>query len=70
MDASEEILQYCHLMAHPEYRVVWGKSCAKELGRLSQGLTGVVDGTDTFDFIIKNEEPFNRYKYLTYGQIV
>ena len=46
-------------MAHPEYRVVWVKSYAEKLGRLSQGLPGVVDGTDTFDFIYKNEVPFD-----------
>ena len=47
-----------------------GKSYAKELGRLAQGLPGVVDVTDSFDFINKNEVTFDRYKDLTYGQIV
>ena len=49
MDANRELLQYHNLMARPEYRVVWVKAYAKELGRLHQGLPGVIDGTDTFD---------------------
>ena len=57
-------------MARPEYRVVWGKEYVKELVRPDQGLPGVVDGTDTFDFINKNEVPFDRYKDVTYGHIV
>ena len=28
MDANGELLQYCHIMAHPEYRFVWGKTHA------------------------------------------
>ena len=30
MDSNGELLQYLHLMARPEYRVVWGKSYSKE----------------------------------------
>ena len=37
---------------------------------LHQGLPVVIDGTDTFYFINKNEVPFDRYKDVTYGQIV
>ena len=51
MDANGELLQYRDLMARPEYRVVWVKAYAKELGRLVQGLPGVIDGTYTFDLI-------------------
>ena len=29
MDSNGELLQYRHLMARPEYRVVWVKSYAK-----------------------------------------
>ena len=57
-------------MARPEYRVIWGKYYAKELCRLAQGLTGVVNGTYNFDVVNKNEAPFDRYKDVTYGQIV
>ena len=57
MDSSGEILQYRHLIARPEYRVVWTKAYAKGLGRLAQGLPGVVEGTDTLDFIHKSDIP-------------
>ena len=29
MDDNGELLQYSHLMSHPEYRVMWGKDYAK-----------------------------------------
>ena len=70
MDANGEILQYLHIMARPEYRVVLVKAYAKELGRLAQGLPGVVDGTDTIDFITKYKLSFNRFRDVTYGEIV
>ena len=57
-------------MACPEYQVAWGEVYAKELGRLAQGLPGVVDGKDTLDFITKDEVPFNHLRDVTYGQIV
>ena len=37
---------------------------------MSQGLPVVVAGTDTFEFINKNEASFDRYKDVTYGYIV
>ena len=70
MDANGDLLQYRHLMARPEYREVWGGAYGKELGRLAQGLPGICDGTDTIDFIHKNEVPNDRFKDVTYGQIV
>ena len=70
MDVNRELLQYQHLMDGPEYRVLRGKAYAKECGILTQRLPGVVDGTDTFDFIKKKEVTLNRYKDITYGKIV
>ena len=70
MDANGELLQYRHLIKRPEYREVWGKAYGKELGRLAQGMLGVVEGTDTLDFIRKDEIPADRRKDVTYGQIV
>ncbi|KAL7530483.1 LOW QUALITY PROTEIN: hypothetical protein ACHAXR_003517 [Thalassiosira sp. AJA248-18] len=70
MDANGELLQYHRLIKHPEYREVWGKAYGKELGRLVQGIPGIVEGTDTLDFIRKDEIPFDRRKDVTYGQIM
>ena len=35
---------------------------------MDQGLPGFVDGTDILDFITKDEVPFDRFRYVTYGQ--
>ena len=70
MDANGELLQYRHLIKRPEYKRVWGGAYGKEVGRLAQGLPGIVEGTDTIDFIRKHEIPDDRYKDVTYGQIV
>ena len=67
MDTNGELLQYLHLMARPEYWVVWGKSYAKEFGILNQVLPGVVKGTYTFDFVTKHVVPFEHHRYVTYG---
>jgi hypothetical protein len=65
-----DLLEYRHLIRHPQYKEVWGKAFGKEIGRLAQGLPGVVDGTDTLDFITKNEVPRDRFKDCTYARIV
>ena len=65
-----DLLEYRHLIQHPRYKEVWGKAFGKEIGRLAQGLPGVVDGTDTLDFITKNEVARNRFKDFTYARIV
>ena len=57
-------------MTRPEYRVVWVKAYAKELGRFPQGLPRGVDGTDAFYFITKYEVPFDHQRDVTYGKIV
>ena len=62
-----DLLEYRHLIQHPNYKEVWGKAFGKEIGRLAQGLPGVVDGTDTLDFITKNEVPRDRFKDCTYA---
>ncbi len=55
MDSSSDLLQYRHLIARPEYQVVRTKAYAKELGQLAQGLPGIVNRTDTLDFIHKSD---------------
>ena len=43
--ATGELLEYRHLIKNPVYREVWGGAFGKEVGRLAQGLEGVVNGT-------------------------
>ena len=65
-----ELLEYRHLVKNPIYREVWGTAMGKEVGRLAQGLPGVVEGTDTLEFISKDEIPPDRWKDVTYARIV
>ena len=59
-----------NLIKRDEYREVWMGALGKEIGRLAQGLPGVVEGTDTIRFIHKHEIPNDRFKDCTYGSIV
>ena len=68
--ATGELLEYRHLLKNPAYREIWGGAFGKEVGRLAQGLDGVVEGTDTIDFIDKSEIPPDRWKDVTYARIV
>ena len=63
-------MEYQHLIAEPKYRKVWKPAYGKELGRLAQGLEGIVDRTNTIAFIFKNEVPADRWRDVTYGRIV
>ena len=71
LDATTgELLEYRHLIRRPQYQRVWGGAFGKEIGRLAQGLPGVVEGTDTIDFISKGEVPPDRLRDTTYARIV
>ena len=50
--------------------MVWGRANEKDIGRLAQGIPGVVDGTDTMDFIYKLEILADCFKNYTYATIV
>ena len=52
-----DLLEYRHLLNSPKYREIWGRGHAKEVGRLAQGLPGIVQGTDTIKFIEKEDIP-------------
>ena len=52
-----ELMEYRHLMKNPKYRQLYGKSYAKELGRLAQGMPGQVEGTNTFFSLTKLMSP-------------
>jgi hypothetical protein len=41
----------------PQYREVWSKEGSKEIGRLAQGVPGIVDGTNTIFFINYDQIP-------------
>ena len=69
-DETGELMEYRHLIANPKYRDTWLNAYGKELGRLAQGLPGIVTGTDTIAFIQRSHVPHDRWTDVTYGRIV
>ena len=65
-----ELMEYLHLMKNPKYRQLYGKSYAKELGYLAQGMPGKVEDTNNIFFINKSDIPINFWKDVTYGRVV
>ena len=57
-------------MKYPKYRKLYAKPYSKELGRLAQGIPGVLNGTTTIFFIDKADVPAERWKDTTYGHVV
>jgi hypothetical protein len=57
------------LIAKPEYCEVWSKANAKEIGRLAQGLPGVVEGTNTIFFQAYEDIPVDKRKDVMYARI-
>ena len=56
-EETGDLLEYRHLVKHPNNKKVWGGALGKEVGRLDQGLPIIVEGTNTLNFIFKNEIP-------------
>ena len=69
-EETGDLLEYRHLVKHPNKKNVWVSAFGKEVVRLAQGLPRIVEGTDTLNFIFKNEIPINRLKDVTYVRIV
>ena len=69
-EETGDLLEYRHLVKHPNHKKVWGGAFGKEVGRLSQELPGIVEGADTLNFIFKNEIPADRFEDVTYSRIV
>ena len=69
--ATGEMLEYRHLIKHPQYKDTWmNKSFGDEVGRLAQGRkqTGI-EGTNTLFFINFEQIPRDRIKDITYDRI-
>ena len=64
------LLDYRHLVKYSNHKKLWGGAFGKEVGRLSQGLPGIVKGTNTLNLIFKNEIPADSFKDITYAHIV
>ena len=64
------LIEYQKLMKNQKYRNLYRNSCVKEIGRLSQGMPGLVERTNTMFFIDNKEVPVDRWRYVTYGRVV
>ena len=60
--------EFPHLIKGPD-KDIWLKSLANEFGRLAQGVSKRIEGTNTMYFIPKEEVPF-KTKKVTYPKIV
>ena len=69
-EETGELMKYRQVMKCPKYQKLYAKSYSKELGRLSQEIPGVVNGTNTIFFIDKTDVPAERWKDATYGHVV
>ena len=65
-----ELMEYRQLIGNPKYRTLWQRSYGDEIGRLTQGMPGRFEGTDTIFFIKKKDVPAHRWRDITYGRIV
>eukprot|EP00804_Cyclotella_cryptica_P015214 CCRYP_000732-RA/>CCRYP_000732-RA protein AED:0.36 eAED:0.36 QI:0/0/0/1/0/0/2/0/501 len=61
-----ELMEYSHLIKGPKYTTIWRKAYGKELGRLAQGIPGIVQGTNTIVFIAKDDIPIDQRRDVTY----
>ena len=62
-----ELMEYRKLMKNPKYRRLYRDSYAKEIGRLAQGVPGLLERNNTMFFIKKTAVPANRWRDVTYG---
>ena len=65
-----EFMEYRKLMRKPKYRQLYRNYYSKEIGRLAQGMTGLVEGTNTMFFIDNQDIPVDRWKDVTYERVV
>ena len=67
-EETNTYLNYQQLLQHPKYNEIWSKSSANEFRRLTNGLKDKqVKGTNTMQFIRKEDVPASRIKDVTYS---
>ena len=65
-----ELREYIKLMRKPKYRQLYRNSYVKEIGSLTQGMPGIVEGTNTLFLIEKQDISIDRWKDVTDGRVV
>ena len=68
-EETGQLMEYCQLRKHPNYKATWTTPYSKEMGRLchgigrnAEGTVQRVDGTDTYFFVYYNDIPAERLK--------
>ena len=69
-EETGKLMEYRHLIGNPKYRELWQSSYGETIGRLAQGMSGQVEGTNTIFFIKKKDVPAHHWRDITYGRIV
>ena len=69
-EGTGKLMKCRHLMKSPNYCQLYGTSYGNELEWISQGISGLVKGTDTIFFIKKAYVPTTRCRDVTYVRIV
>ena len=70
VEETGDMLEYRQLIRHPEYPELWGAQHGKVIGRVAQGLPGIIEGTDTIKFITRKDIPADRQRDVTNARIV
>ena len=65
-----KLMEYRKIMKKPNYRHLYRKSYTKEIGRLKQGMPGLVECTEKMFFIDKQDILVYSWKGVTYGIVV
>ena len=69
-DDTGKEFNYRQLSKHPKHKKICKQLFANEIGRLSQGAGGRVDGTDNMFFIAKYQVSKGRLKDVMYGCVL
>ena len=63
-------MEYRELMNNPKYCPLYQNFYAKEIGKLAQGMPGLVESTNTMFFIQKKAVPTDKWRDVTCGRIL
>ena len=68
--ATGKLLNHRQLIRNPKYKNQWSRSSTDNFGWLANGVGRRIKGTNTIQFIRKQDVPAARQKDVTYGQFV
>jgi hypothetical protein len=66
---TSALMEMHHLLVNPKYKELWGKSYAIKLDHLTQGISGIGNGTNTIIFTKRDAVSIDQRKDITYGRM-